>query len=466
MSEKLLLVNWGTKDKQYTLQALDQKNVEVYLATSKSYPEWVLDYVSRDKLIFTNTYKVKNLISDVIDFMSKQKVSFDYITTFFEMNMLQTARLARYLGLDFLDPKIVMRTSANKLLMRHFFDQASVNQPRFALFKGEASGLNLTKKLSGDYTQPLVIKPVVSGHSYGVLKISGSNQHEYRADFKEKYKFAQDQLNSNFDEWMKHSQFKQYFLLEEYIPGKMVSVDGLVAESEIYFSSVTDFKISQPPLFLQYETYVPSHLGQPQKQIAVQTARQLIEHLGIKKGGFHCELKLHQGEAYVIEFAARLPGGQMLEAYKTAYGIDLADLYLDLTLGKTMPPLKQELKKYVLQESIPLDQEGRLVSIKGLNQFVQNDNFDFFSIAPEGKIIQKQGEIFEPLVYYQARSATKTGLKQLQEKFKKNISAEISFNPAYKLYELRDKLYRLTPKFLKKVLFNNGCLDKLIRLFE
>ncbi len=394
MSKKLLLVNWGTKDKQYTLQALAQKKIEVYLATSRNYPAWILDYLPQDRLIFTNTYQSNKLIVDVANFMAESHLEFDYITTFFEMNMLQTARLAEYLGLDFLDPEIVMKTSANKFLMRQFFEQTSVSQPQFDLFRDVSAGLGLIRRMSHNYTQPVVIKPVISGHSYGVLKVNGSDRQEYETDFKKKYKFAQQQLNSNFDEWMKYSQFKQYFLMEEYIPGKMVSVDGLIADNKIYFSSVTDFEISQPPLFLQYETYIPSHLPQHQQQEAKAWAQTVIDNLGIEKAGFHCELKLHQDKVFLIEFAARLPGGQMLEAYKTAYGIDLADLYLDLVIDRYLPSSKPTLHKYVLQESIPLDQEGKLDSVRGLGQFKHDKRFQFFSIAREGKIIEKQGEIF------------------------------------------------------------------------
>ncbi|MEA2056536.1 MAG: ATP-grasp domain-containing protein [Patescibacteria group bacterium] len=461
-----LLVNWGTKDKQYTFKTLEKKKLNIFLATSKDHPSWVLDYIPKERLIYTNTYESDKLVVDVVNFMTEHQVKFDHIATFFEMNMLQTARLARYLNLSFLESEVVMRTSANKYLMRNFCRRNKIVQPNYALFRSEKEGLEVMSKLSKNYTRSVVIKPVVSGHSYGVLKISGKGKKRYEASFKQKLKFAHQQLNSNFDEWMKYNRFSQYFLIEEFVSGEMVSVDGLVVNNKIHFSSVTDFKISQPPLFLQIETYIPSHLSNDSKKSIKKEAEKIIKTLGVDTVGFHCEFKVFKGEVFLIEFAARLPGGQMLEAYKQAYDIDLADLYLDCLMGKKLPTNKYSIKKYVLQESIPLSHEGKVKSVKGLNIFSRDKNLLLFSSVPVGKLIKKYGEIFEPLLYYQAKATSKQELKQLQEMVKKKVKVEIVQSKIYRIYDLRDVLKKMMPAFLRKILFNKGYLKRIVNFFE
>ena len=46
--KSILIVNWGTQDKEYTLKAADDKKLEIYSATSLNYPSWVSKYVPKD----------------------------------------------------------------------------------------------------------------------------------------------------------------------------------------------------------------------------------------------------------------------------------------------------------------------------------------------------------------------------------------------------------------------------------
>jgi biotin carboxylase len=201
----ILIVNWGTQSSDYAFSVAKAKGLEIYLASSINYPAWMHTFVKKENIIITNTYDSEKLLIDVLAFMSLRRMKFDAVTTFFEMNVIQAADLANALGHKFLPPAAARKTSANKLFMRISCDKNNLPSPKYVHFTDPEDGYLKLKKLG----VPAVIKPVKSGHSYGVFYIDSLDKKLFLDIFKK----AKDQLNGGLDEWMDyyHKDFKEVY---------------------------------------------------------------------------------------------------------------------------------------------------------------------------------------------------------------------------------------------------------------
>jgi D-alanine-D-alanine ligase-like ATP-grasp enzyme len=421
--KNILFVNWGTPDKEYTFQAAVRKNLKIFLSTLPNYPSWVKKYVLPKQIIITNTYDSDKLIDDISFYLSKNKVKFDAITTFFEMNVIQTADLAAVLGLPFVSPAAARRSSANKLLMREACLTNNINTPKFVAFKDLKEGLVAFKKIGA----PAVIKPIRSGHSYGVLKVKSVS------DFQEKFKLAKKHLDADFDEWMAYWQYKDVFLLEEFIEGTVISVDGLVQEGRIMIAGLVEFEMSPEPFFLQQTAYFPSRFSTVLKRKAFNHARRIIGTLGFDNCGFHCEMRLTHRGPVLMEIAARLPGGRMLEGYKNAYGVNLADLYLDISLGRRVDWKNMKRRKFVLHKGVYPPQQGVVEQVKGLRELKRYSWFSVFGQSKVGGLVISKLGIPPSTFYYQIVANSREELENFTQKV----------NGTYKIVIAKDIIYYL-----------------------
>lgn len=451
MEKKILYVNWGTKDKRYTFEAAKKKGLKIYLATNAGYPDWIKDFVSIERIIITNTYDKCLLIKDVDEYLRKKKIVFDGVVTFFEMNIIQTAELAKYLGCKFISPKAANHSSANKYLMRSVCRDAGIITPKFELFENVIDGIKKISKFKG----AVVIKPIMSGHSYGVIKVNN------RYDFIGNYIKACKQMKHCFDEWMKYYGifYDKKFLMEEYIEGMMVSVDGLIQDGDEKFLSVTEFEMGEEPLFLQRATYIPATFDSEIQEVCKNEARKIYKVLGFDNCGIHCEMRVKNGKAILIEIAARLPGGQILNAYREAFGIDLASLYLDICMGKRIDKVVSTNKFWVLQESIPFNKEGVVTELSFKKKLEKS--IKFFSISEKSQRIKSEGGVYPPVVYYQVKSESVDRLKIIRRKVLINLKISVRKNWVYWYLLLMDVIYISTPKCVRKLILGRGYIRKL-----
>lgn len=452
--KNILYVNWGTKDKEYTFEAAKRKGLVIYLATSRDYPQWVENYVPKTRIILTNTYDGKQLIEDVKRFIKEKKINFDGVITFFEMNMVQTAELAAVLKTNFIEPGSAKNSSANKYLMRTVCQKSGIKMPRFEMFENIEEGIEKLKLFDGE----VVIKPIMSGHSYGVVKVLG------KRDLVRKYGQAIKQVRGGFDEWMKYYGvfYEDKFLMEEYVFGKMISVDGLIQNGEEKFLAVTEFGLSKEPLFLQQQTYIPAMVSRQIQEKCKFECRRIYKALGFDNCGFHCEMRINkENEPILIEIAARLPGGQILEGYQKVFGVDLADMYLDICLGNKISCQTLTNKGFLLQETVPFKNEGLVKEVRFKKKW-KDKTINIFSICQMGQLIKNEERIFPSIIYFQVMAKSLEKLKKKRKEIVNNIEIKIAKNWEYYYLVIMNMIHNLTPASLRKVFLGRGILRGLL----
>lgn len=142
------------------------------------------------------------------------------------------------------------------------------------------------------------------------------------------------------------------YLLEQFIPGRVFHVDGVVSERAVLFADVHGY--GAPPLDVSHHGGVFTTRTLPRDTpdaIALKELhKKLIECLGLVRGVTHGEfLKAHaDGRIYFLEIAARVGGAYISNMVETATGINLWREWakLELTAGKLPYELPQPRGDY------------------------------------------------------------------------------------------------------------------------
>jgi len=421
--KKVLIVGWGTWASEYAFEIAKKKGLETYLATPTNFPSWIKKYVKEKNLILTDVYNSDILIIDTLSYCKNHNIKFDAIMAYFELNVVPAANLASMLSLPTIPPHAARKSSSNKLAMREFCRQKGIPSPKFKVFKTKDEAL----KALAFVGKPSIIKPVMFGHSYGVVKVEKKDSKEA---FLNKIELAKNQLSPKFYPMMDdYHKFNGYFILEKYLKGTTVSVDGLIQNNKIMIGGITEFVLTPDKSFTQQSAYIPARVSKKTRSLCFKEAKRILEALEFNNCGFHCEMILTSNGPRLLEVAARLPGGRMTQGYLNAYGIDIMDLYFDICLGKKVKLKFLENKKYVFHHSIFLHNWGEVTKIRGFNTLIKKHYFTLFSKRELGQLIQPVTGNPEPIAYYQIVAGTRGKLSEYEKDVAKTIEYKISKTP-------------------------------------
>jgi len=142
------------------------------------------------------------------------------------------------------------------------------------------------------------------------------------------------------------------FVLETYVGGTEHTVDMFVCGGEPTIAIVSDKFTMRPPYFVEEGDVMPSMLPEAQRAQVVATAEAAARALGVHNGWTHTEIKLSEGEAYVMEIAARMGGGYIREMVAEAYGLDMERVAADLQLGGPAPRLPAQRATVIGREVV------------------------------------------------------------------------------------------------------------------
>lgn len=253
------------------------------------------------------------------------------------------------LGLAANEPDAALATR-DKAEMRRRFDSAEVPQPGYALLETDDDSQSLAEKVGF----PLVVKPVNRSASQGVLRANNP------AELKDAI--------ARIEEILGPDQCRP-LLLEEYMPGTEVAIEGLVRDGRLTVLTVFD-KPDTPsgPAFPETILVTPTRLPDETRDECVRVAELAIQGLGLTHGPVHIELKVGENRVRVLEVAARSIGG--LCSRSLSFG--LMDTTLEtLILRNAMRMDKPELRRETHASGvlmIPIDKSGILREVRGIEE--------------------------------------------------------------------------------------------------
>lgn len=397
--KNFLLIEHGGYLRSFTLQRLKDKNCKIFLVTTKK-EKWLLKYVKDENILVVDIYDTRNVVTSILSWLFTRNIKIDAVGTFKESAVAIAADVAELLGCVGSPLGATRRSSYNKLATRFFLKERGFkNQPNFFVYDA-----NNHYKKQDKFDYDVVVKPIFGSSSHGVIKVSAGE------DISRAIKKSLLTVNKENREVFKN--FKNVFLIEEYISGGVYSVDGIVQNKKIHFAGITEFVMGNEPFFTQVASFLPTILSNRIQRKMFTVARSVIKKLNFNNCGFHIEFRLKEGFVYLIEAAARLPGGGIQLGYEKAFGVDLTGEMINLWLGKKVnirPVARKHVlhKSYFLNNKVPVN----LVSIDNLDSIKKDKNvWDFYLFVKKNDTIQTYPHMPTQLFYYALESNNRPDL--------------------------------------------------------
>ena len=210
-----------------------------------------------------------------------------------------------------------------KDLFRNFLAEHGFNTPKA---KGYDSYEDAVAEI-GDFRLPVMVKPVDSSGSKGVVKVEDVAK-----------------LKDAVTESLQYSRRKR-FIVEEFIvkKGYQVSGDGFSVNGRLVFTSYGNELYSGRGTreYVALGEFWPTLLTDEQKDKVDAELQRLITALGMKTSAYNIEVILDKDDnIYVLELGPRNGGSYIPQLIQYATGVDLVDYTLKAAIGEDCSKLK------------------------------------------------------------------------------------------------------------------------------
>lgn len=275
-----------------------------------------------------------------------------------EVAMNVMGRINDELHLSGISKKIAIRAT-NKHLMREAFERFGAPSPKSILTKDDEDAWSI---FCNEFDTNAILKPSRNSGSRGIAKVEKGIS---KADFENLYQRA-----------LEESRDRQV-LIEQFIEGPEFSVEVIVWQGEPYVLAVTDKKTTEAPYFVELGHNQPSVYPEETQKKLKDGAIAGCKALGLTNCAAHCELKVQNGEAYLMEIGARM-GGDFISTELThlSTGIDMVAATIDVVLG-IEPNLNPTEEKHGVCIRYFTPKPGKLKEIKGLENLKATNVYDF-----------------------------------------------------------------------------------------
>lgn len=238
----------------------------------------------------------------------------------------------------------------NKYLMREKCREIGIDTIKYKL----VDNVNDAAKFYEQIGKPMIMKPIDSAGSRGVVKIE-----------------AVQNIYDQFD-YSKDASKTGKVIIEEYIPGKELLIDGVVFNG-IYQTLICGeyIKCNVPGVFSEYMGKYPAEITDNQLNEVNKLVKKIIEGFGLPWGRTHTEVKINDNGIWLMETAAR-GGGRYISSgivpMKTDF--DSCEFLLKSCVGEiTEVPVVHKNNKSCGYVSLFLP-KGEVISVEGLQEVI------------------------------------------------------------------------------------------------
>jgi biotin carboxylase len=272
----------------------------------------------------------------------------DAVVAVDDEGVLVAALAGQRLGLAHNPPDAAAR-SRDKAAMRRALEEAGVPQPEFRMAGPDADVAGLAAEVG----LPCVVKPVSLSGSRGVI----------RADDREAAVVAAKRVRAILADAGEDPEAP--LLVERYIPGDEVAVEGLLRGGTLEPLAVFDKPDPLEGPYFEETIYVtPSRLPPETLGAIVRMTADAAAALELVEGPIHAELRIDGGRAWVLELAARSIGGLCSRALRFGVGVTLEEVILRHALGLPIDDLRRESAASGVM-MIPIPRAGILEEVRG-----------------------------------------------------------------------------------------------------
>jgi biotin carboxylase len=288
----LLFTTTGYEAREF-VQAAQQLGVDTVLGSDRCH---VLDNPWQDGALPLRFEKPREAAQHIVDYARSQPL--DAILPIGDTPVLTAALANKALHLQHHSPDAAA-ASRNKFLMRQLLRDAGLRVPWFACFPIQAD----PRVLQHEVPYPCVLKPLALSASRGVM----------RANTPEEFVKAFWRLRTLLETpaiRIKHDEVHDAILVEKFIPGCEVALEGLLTAGRLQVLALFDKPDPLDGPFFEETLYItPSRLPAETQDAIISSTEQAALALGLVHGPLHAELRINQEGPWILEVAARAIGG-------------------------------------------------------------------------------------------------------------------------------------------------------------
>ena len=323
----------------------------------------------------------------------------DAVVAVDDLTTVVAAAISERLGLK-ANSLSAARAARDKHTMRRCLASTGVPVPRFRLVKlaGDPGAL------AEGVEYPCVLKPLMLSASRGVIR--ANDAREFVAAFRRITAILEDAVSAPADE-------VRQLLVEEFIPGREVALEGLLVGGTLHVLALFDKPDPLDGPFFEETLYVtPSRLPATGQDRIAAVTRDACSALGLTEGPIHAELRINDRGPFVLEVAARSIGGLCARTLRFGTGLSLEELILCHALGRPLESLERERRSAGVM-MIPIPRAGRLTAVRGIEEAAAVDAIEEVAITMHpGQEVVPLPEGWQYLGFIFARGETPAAVEE------------------------------------------------------
>ncbi len=240
----------------------------------------------------------------------------------------------------------------DKLIMRRRMSAGGAACPHFQ----EISLGGLAEKIAQSVNYPCVLKPRRLSGSRGVIR--ANNPEEFLRAFTRLKRILRAEGEGE----------QSTFLVEDYIPGCEVALEGLLSHGQLKVLALFDKPDPLEGPFFEETIYItPSRLSRQDQEKIATCVSLAAAALGLYEGPVHAELRVNEQGPWMLEIAGRSIGGLCSTILEFGSGICLEELILRHAIGEEIESLEREQGAAGVM-MIPIPRAGMLKSVTGVRE--------------------------------------------------------------------------------------------------
>ncbi|RKU33771.1 hypothetical protein C6499_00810 [Candidatus Poribacteria bacterium] len=261
------------------------------------------------------------------------------------------------------NPIASAKATRDKYRLRDTLSTNGVSVPAYQRFSIYEDAVEIAKKLGTDIPVnfPCVIKPLSLSASRGVIR--ADTPTEFVEAFQRTTKLLHALQETTEITSPEHAS--QYLLVEDYIPGIEVALEGILLAGDLKTLALFDKPDPLEGPFFEETLYItPSRLSVDIQDTLHHATAEAASALGLQHGPVHAELRYNAEGAHLIEIAARTIGGLCSRTLRFGTGMSLEELVIRHAIGQPVETLQREQQAAGVM-MIPVPKAGILGEVRG-----------------------------------------------------------------------------------------------------
>lgn len=294
-----------------------------------------------------------------------------------DLSMPVSASISEQIGLPHFVSSTVAKICNNKDLMRNKLEAMDQGTVRYQSIEDLAE---FNQDIVGEF--PMILKPADSQGQRGVVKVQSF-----------------DDLKRNFSHTKSYSRSGKV-ILEKYIRGAEVSVNGYMVNGVLKFCAISDRETWPKYEGLIHKHILPADVNETVNKKIKNLLQEVCSIIEIKNGPVYAQMKIEDDIPYIIEVTPRLDGCHMWKLIKEVYELNLLKLTFNHLLYEDISELNNFKEKNIRMTLDFHCQEPNTPANYPIDyQETSNNNTNIFKYYLDNQLIRPINGKFEKIGY-------------------------------------------------------------------